>query len=96
MGGLLKFLAFALLAVAAGVAAVSIPIEGKTAAEHVQAWLAGEEGRRAQPPPTSRPDQQPKRKTAVSKKAPPPPPEDDGPTEEDRKALDELIGKRVR
>lgn len=100
MSGLLKFLLFCILAVAAGVAAVSVPIDGKTAAEHVQALLDDGGGRPSTPPPTSRPDQKPvaaQRKAAARKTpAAAPDPGDDHPTEEDRKALDELIGKRVR
>lgn len=95
MAGLLKFAVLCLLAVAAGVAAVSIPVEGKTAAEHVQAWLDGGQPRPSAPPPTSRPDQKPLAKVAKPQ-APAAPPDDEHPTEEDRKALDELIGKRVR
>jgi hypothetical protein len=39
MFGFLKFLLLCALAVAAGVAAVSVPVAGKTVAAHVESWL---------------------------------------------------------
>lgn len=101
MGGLFKFLFFCLLAIATGIASVSVPIDGKTAAEHLQA-LWDQPSRRDGPPPTSRPAdatkaaQRQKAAPAQAASAPAADPVDDHPNEADRKALDELIGKRVR
>jgi hypothetical protein len=100
---LLKFLFLCALAIAAGIAAVSVPVAGKTLAGHVQAWLAE--------PPADRPAARPSAKsaagpakaaTAPAKKAAARPaptakprPIEDDPTPDERKALEKLIGSRA-
>jgi hypothetical protein len=92
-----KFLLFCLLAIGAGLAAVSIPIQGRTAVEHLQAFWDEEAAPRL-PPPTSRPDQRPPAVAKSPRRAEPPAAaseEDEGPTEDERRALDALIGSKV-
>lgn len=47
MFGFLKFLVLCALAIAAGVAAVSVPVAGKTVAAHVESWFGEEAGEQA-------------------------------------------------
>ncbi len=94
MVGFLKFLVLCVIAVAAGVAAVSIPLGGKTAAEHVralsEAWLPADEKPAARPAKGSAPRMARQRPSEPDRA-----PADDH-SEEDRAALNELIGKKVR
>lgn len=90
MWGLFKFLFFCVLAVATGVAAVSVPVAGRTTAEHLRG-LFEEEG--APPPAAPTPEKRVMRER--SRPALDRPPAED-PTEEDRAALERLIGEKVR
>lgn len=91
MAGFVKFLLLALIAVAAGVAAVSVPVEGRTVAEHVRALLDDDA-----PAPARKREAAPRmaRKQALRQASDRPPA--DAPTDEDRAALEKLIGERVR
>ena len=95
MFGFLKFLVLCLVAVAAGVAAVSIPVGGKTAADHVRSLVEGRLGppepSPARPAKGSPPRMARQRPVQPAERAPA-----DDPTDEDREALDQLIGKKVR
>lgn len=101
MSGFLKFLFLCLLAVAAGIAAVSIPIEGRTVAEHVRSLV--EEATGSQSPPARRaeakrpegkaPPRMARQRSSEPARENPPA---DHPSEEERRALEELIGSKVR
>jgi hypothetical protein len=94
MFGFLKFLVLCVIAVAAGVAAVAIPIDGKTAADHVRALVEGNlpgDEKPAARPAKGAPPRMARQRPSTPDRAPA-----DDHTEEDRKALDELIGKKVR
>ncbi|WP_373045997.1 hypothetical protein [Vulgatibacter sp.] len=93
MFGFLKFLFLCALAIVAGVAAVAIPIEGKTAAEHVRALV--EEQLAGGPAPKKPAQGAPPRMARQRPSQPERAPADDH-TEEDRRALDQLIGQKVR
>jgi hypothetical protein len=94
MFGFLKFLILCVLAVAAGVAAVAIPIDGKTAADHVRAFVEGNSGGAKPAPPPA--EGSPPRMARKRPSAPEPKEPADDHTEEDRAALKELIGSKVR
>ena len=98
MSGFLKFLFLCILAVAAGIAAVSFPIEGKTAAEHVRGLVEGglQPAKKAKPEPPPAKGSPPR----MARQRPSEPPADrppaDNHSEEDRRALERLIGEKVR
>lgn len=96
----LTILGLVLLSIGSGVAAVSIPIEGKTLAEHVRSRYEAP----ARPPrsagktaPAARPAE-PKVATArpaAGKPAGKPVVKEGQPTSKDRDALDSLIGEKL-
>jgi hypothetical protein len=95
---LLKFLFFCALAIAAGIAAVSVPVAGKTIAGHVQAWLAESPAEAPPARPTTKKASNPTpAKKAAAKPAPTakPRPIEGDPTPDERKALEKLIGSRT-
>ncbi|AKU90044.1 hypothetical protein [Vulgatibacter incomptus] len=93
MWGLVKFAFLVLVAIAVGLAAVSLPIEGKTAAEHVRALLG--QGS-SESPKADRQKAPPARASAAPIPASANRPPAEAPSDDDRKALDRLIGDRIR
>lgn len=108
MFGFLKFLFLCALAIAAGVAAVSVPVAGKTVAAHVQAFVADSLGEGpGEQAPAQRKSTRPAAKQSVApapagsraaaRQAPTAKPrqEESVPTPAERAALENLIGSRT-
>ena len=91
MWGLFKFLFLCAVATAAGIAAVSIPVGDRTPAEHLRALF--EEGEAAPAPAPAATEKRVMRERRRQAAARPPAEE---PTQEDRAALERLIGEKVR
>jgi len=109
MWSLAKVVVFGVVAILVGVAAVSLPIGGKTPAEYVRGLLeahlddagearpeaasTGTKGAASQPAARPQPARTPG-KVAPSQAADRPPADD--PTDEDRAALEKLLHERIR
>lgn len=93
----LSILGLVLLSIGSGVAAVSIPIEGKTLAEHVRSRYEAPARPPRAPSKAGRPAE-PKvatAKPAAGKPATKPVVKEGTPTRKDRDALDSLIGEKL-
>lgn len=99
MWSLAKFVILCVVAAAFGLAAVSVPVGGKTAAEHLRALVEAHAPEAVPLPKAAPPSRAP---TAAARPTPPrahdpadrAPAED--PSDEDRAALERLIQKRSR